>query len=72
MTFNAGKKQTSSIDVYSRVRIQDFTSIFIATRISICANHLRANSSSVNRLAEMRARFLTARGFGNESAFSNP
>lgn len=40
------------------------------TSASICTVHLRMNSSSVKRRAEMRARWRTARGSGRERAFS--
>ena len=54
--------------LYSRPHVL----LFIATRISISANHLRSNSSSENLVAAIRARRRTASGSGSESAFSKP
>ena len=49
-----------------------FFCIFAATSLSIWPVHLLANSSSVNRLADLRALCLTAKGLGSDSAFSKP
>ena len=44
----------------------------IATSRLVSATHLRANSSSVKRVADLRARLRIASGSGCDSAFSNP
>ena len=40
------------------------------TSVSICASHRLANSSSVNLMEEILARFLTDKGSGSDRAFS--
>lgn len=46
--------------------------LLIETNASICVIHRLANSSSVKRFADLRARNLTALGLGSDSAFSKP
>jgi hypothetical protein len=66
-------RQMLSIQVLIQNQAQrNITHDLIATSFSICAIHFFANSSSVNRLAEVLARFLTASGLGRDSAFSKP
>lgn len=60
-----------SLDL-SIVVVANHVLLFIATRISISANHFRSNSSSENLVAAIRARRRTASGSGSESAFSKP
>lgn len=43
---------------------------FMPTSVSICASHRLANSSSVNLMEEILARFLTDKGSGSDRAFS--